>query len=757
MKFIATLFVLVASIALSTASDYDYCNHFCAYSAILNQTSGPSGSVGRTSFYFADGQFPPSVYNAQDGVCGLTVNLANEYITITGVVYATDPSTGFFLNIQGRKVATTEPMLELSAASYKANGGTIDPSTWTQFSLVSGALTGFGAYQNTMIVLAESMHPLQFGYGANGKNYNLGLSAWFDYNIDGKMYMSDINVDIVCKDYICVPGFNITNAEDNYAVTYKSAGAGVDPKYTFVDPTGVFVEDAQLASAVVGGQIRRSDQSSLDLCTFAAIFTRDYTYNMPHKELPSSSYKENGGPIDTSLWRYYSLVSGSVECPTFTTTIATYEGMDLQVGYGASGKNVNFGASAWFEYNNTANGQIIDRGILDINVDLICGPLAPTPAPTLAPTPVPTPVPTPIPTDAPTPVPTDAPTPVPTPIPTDAPTPVPTSVPTDAPTPVPTDAPTAVPTSAPTPVTTATGGATSGSSADSTSGSTADSTSGSTADSTSGSTADSTTATTSASTSGVTSGSTSGSTSSEDYTCPPNAYIARQAIADQYGANSYFAFIFNTTENVVYRYNFADDSGRFQINSDGTADLTGTLAPLGSNPQNGIFGFNFAAAINFVPGGTPAEYHKELHADAYVPNGPVDPTTWSFYAFSSAVLSTTDTRYAVTITPYMNMEFQVGAGANGKNVNNGASAWFQFYLIDVTNGNELVESGVMDINIDLVCSETNPATGSATSSAATTLLSQTTPPPSSASATSSASTMSVSVLLVLFVVFVLNL
>eukprot|EP01111_Echinosteliopsis_oligospora_P003815 TRINITY_DN15_c0_g1_i19.p1 TRINITY_DN15_c0_g1~~TRINITY_DN15_c0_g1_i19.p1 ORF type:complete len:106 (-),score=32.10 TRINITY_DN15_c0_g1_i19:49-366(-) len=105
----------------------------------------------------------------------------------------------------------------------------------------------------------------------------------------------------------------------------------------------------------------------------------------------------------------------------------------------------------------------------------------------------------------------------------------------------------------------------------------------------------------------------------------------------------------------------------------------------------------------------------------------------------------------------MDMEFQVGAGANGKNVNNGASAWFQFFLIDVTNGNELVESGVMDINIDLVCSETTSATGSATSSSATTLLTQTTPPPNSASATSSASTMSVSALLVLFVVFVLNL
>eukprot|EP01111_Echinosteliopsis_oligospora_P003812 TRINITY_DN15_c0_g1_i12.p1 TRINITY_DN15_c0_g1~~TRINITY_DN15_c0_g1_i12.p1 ORF type:complete len:754 (+),score=252.09 TRINITY_DN15_c0_g1_i12:1207-3468(+) len=753
MKFITTLFVLVASITLSTASDFDYCNHFCAHSALLNETSGSVGSVGRTSFYFADGQFPPSVYNAQDGVCGLTVNLANDYITITGVVYATDPSTGFFLNIQGRRVATTEPMLELSSASYKANGGSIDPSTWYQYSLVSGALTGFGAYQNTMIVLAESMHPLQLGYGANGKNYNLGISAWFDYNIDGKMYMSDINVDIVCKDYICVPGFNLTNAEDNYAVTYKSSNTGVDTKYTFVDPTGIFVEDAQLASAVIGGQIRRSDQSSLDQCNLAMLFTRDYTYNTPHKELPSSSYKENGGSIDTSLWRYYQLTSASIECPTFSTSIATYEGMDLQVGYGANGKNVNFGASAWFEYNNTANGQIIDRGILDINVDLICGPLSPTPAPTLAPTPAPTPVPTlaptPVPTDAPTPaptpVPTAAPTPAPTPVPTDAPTPaptpVPTSVPTDAPTPAPTPVPTAAPTPAPTPVTTATGGATSGSSADSTSGSTADSTS----------------ATTSASTSGATSGSTSGSTSSDDYTCPPNAYIARQAIADQYGANSYFAFIFNTTENVVYRYNFVDDNGRFQINSDGTADLTGTLAPLGSNPQNGIFGFNFGAVINFVPGGTPAEYHKELHADAYVPNGPVDPTTWSFYAFSAATITPSDTRYALTITPYMDMEFQVGAGANGKNVNNGASAWFQFFLIDVTNGNELVESGVMDINIDLVCSETTSATGSATSSSATTLLTQTTPPPNSASATSSASTMSVSALLVLFVVFVLNL
>eukprot|EP01111_Echinosteliopsis_oligospora_P000544 TRINITY_DN105_c0_g1_i1.p1 TRINITY_DN105_c0_g1~~TRINITY_DN105_c0_g1_i1.p1 ORF type:complete len:527 (+),score=156.90 TRINITY_DN105_c0_g1_i1:160-1740(+) len=526
MKTILSLLLLASSLALSHAT----CDVYCAYSAVLNKTIGPSGSVDRASYFFDEGLFAPSVYNAQDGQCSLQASFSGDSLVITGTVYApNDPSTGFFINIQTTKATSGEWFLELDPSVYVQNGGYIDQSTWTHYSLVSGSLVGFGQYQ-VNLQLTESMHPLQVGVGANGKNANFGLSAWFDFSYNGSTRMSDINVDLTCQ-------------------------------------------------------------------------------------TPS------------------------------------------------------------------------------------------TPAPTTVPTAAPTP----------------APTAVVTPAPTAEPTPAPTPVVTPAPTAVVTPAPTAVVTPAPTTSDGSTSGATSGA------------------------------------TSGSTSGSESNSGSSGEYTCPPNAFVVRQAIADQYGANSYFAFIFNTSNDVQYRFDFVNDNGRFQVNSDNTATLTGTLAPLGTNPQDGVFDFDFTASINFQPGSVPAEPHQELHSDAYVPNGPVDTATWTYYQLTSATFTLTN-GYGLSIIPYMDMEFQVGDGANGKNVNYGASAWFQFFFTD--GNSNLIASGIMDINVDLVCeaagaSSTTGATSTTDSSVSGGAVESPTSP--ATTATSSASAASVSLLLALIVAIVLSL
>ena len=74
----------------------------------------------------------------------------------------------------------------------------------------------------------------------------------------------------------------------------------------------------------------------------------------PKKELSSSQYSENGGPVDTSTWHYFTYTTGTL------TGLDKYAGAVVrisrmgpayQVGIGASGKNVLNGAAGWFYYN----------------------------------------------------------------------------------------------------------------------------------------------------------------------------------------------------------------------------------------------------------------------------------------------------------------------------------------------------------------------------------------------------------------------
>ena len=105
------------------------------------------------------------------------------------------------------------------------------------------------------------------------------------------------------------------------------------------------------------------------------------TSDSPKLELLSSSYIENGGPIDPSTWEYFSDLSA-----TFTGTSGEWDGVVLnaslrgpmaQLGIGANGKNGNFGLANWFDlsirsYNETLPdgfyvGQILTG---DVNIDL---------------------------------------------------------------------------------------------------------------------------------------------------------------------------------------------------------------------------------------------------------------------------------------------------------------------------------------------------------------------------------------------------
>lgn len=101
----------------------------------------------------------------------------------------------------------------------------------------------------------------------------------------------------------------------------------------------------------------------------------------PKLELRADAYVDNGGPIDPESWEFYSDFSA-----TLTGTAGLWDGVVLsaalrgpmtQIGFGANGKNGNFGLANWFDATiESASGNLpegvsigqVFRG--DVNIDL---------------------------------------------------------------------------------------------------------------------------------------------------------------------------------------------------------------------------------------------------------------------------------------------------------------------------------------------------------------------------------------------------
>ncbi|WP_158281496.1 T9SS type A sorting domain-containing protein [Sediminitomix flava] len=75
-------------------------------------------------------------------------------------------------------------------------------------------------------------------------------------------------------------------------------------------------------------------------------------------------------------WEAYKIVEGTISCPDFgDIQIKADDDIEqAQVGFGANGKNCNFGLSSWFKYKHNINRQngysSYKKG--DINIDIVC-------------------------------------------------------------------------------------------------------------------------------------------------------------------------------------------------------------------------------------------------------------------------------------------------------------------------------------------------------------------------------------------------
>lgn len=139
----------------------------------------------------------------------------------------------------------------------------------------------------------------------------------------------------------------------------------------------------------------------------------------------------------------------------------------------------------------------------------------------------------------------------------------------------------------------------------------------------------------------------------------------------------------------------------FVENGDGTADLSGVVYSRAQPSNRWNVSICFTERVNpgdasYPPAGSPK---RELKSSAYVDQqGPVDPSTWHYYREFSGTLTGVGANQGCSVqVSRRGPAFQVGVGANGKNIRPGASGWLDA-VRDCGHG---TQTCVGDINIDL--------------------------------------------------------
>jgi hypothetical protein len=146
---------------------------------------------------------------------------------------------------------------------------------------------------------------------------------------------------------------------------------------------------------------------------------------------------------------------------------------------------------------------------------------------------------------------------------------------------------------------------------------------------------------------------------------------------------------------------FSPVAGSFVENPDGTAQLTGTVVSSSTPGKSFLVNVSLSGLTTIPPAGSPK---KDLESCAYSENGgPANTATWHYYTnYTGTLTGQGDFAGAVLTLAPTGPAFQVGVGANNKNVKFGASSWFIWTVTQQpSSGSPLPITGQGDFNLDI--------------------------------------------------------
>lgn len=281
------------------------------------------------------------------------------------------------------------PLLELDPNAYTANGGTLNPNHWHYYRRVGGTLTGLEAFRGAFLTVSER-GIAQCGTGANGRNAEMGATGLLrattvsqptsgpalPATTDGTTNL-ELGPKFVLRTEPAVSDPSVTDHLSSHAFYLGALGSD----WRFV--AGGELEETGDGSARLTGLIEQPSVPNQRFFVDLALSARTNSGEVGHApagspklELKNAAYRANGGPVEPNHWYYYETFGGTL---TGLRGLAGVQydvqrmGPAFQVGVGANGKNLAWGASAWLELTRTSAPQNSDFPqfvVGDVNIDL---------------------------------------------------------------------------------------------------------------------------------------------------------------------------------------------------------------------------------------------------------------------------------------------------------------------------------------------------------------------------------------------------
>ncbi len=336
---------------------------------------------------------------------GQFTELANGTAVLTGLVARQSDASQRFLvsaTYSGRidpadfgYPPPMSPKMELAGSAYVQNGGgPVDTNTWHYYTHTNGTLIGQGAFLGAQVSFMDFMAAFQVGLGANGKNLNYGGSGWLTFTTNAQpqnaspfqsSFHGDFNLDFGDDCANCAVRAGVDPNATSYAGGHALYLPGIWPNFQFA-PGASFQEFDDGTARLVGVAYpprRPNAQFAVDIVFSARLDVGETGFapaGSPKLELLPQHYLVNGGTIDPETWHYYQATDGFLVGQGVLAG-ALYQvspmGPAFQVGLGANGKNLNYGASGWLNLDRLApanNGLGLPNFLVgDANLDLSSG------------------------------------------------------------------------------------------------------------------------------------------------------------------------------------------------------------------------------------------------------------------------------------------------------------------------------------------------------------------------------------------------
>jgi hypothetical protein len=271
--------------------------------------------------------------------------------------------TRAFLSFDFKTTSGVDPS-DVAAVKVSADG--VHYTVLETFKGIDGTTSGSRSYDVSGFISDKTtiMFKIWDGYGGSYETFkvdNVMIVAFADTFNNEACASGEANGETVSdcdpstvKVPVCVEQ---ATGDARYAVSNSSHALylpGIGTDFRFEPQAGPFTALAD-GTAQLTGTLRSVSHPNRGFVVDVTLSGRTSSppSGSPKRDLKSAAYVENGGSVDTSTFVYYTNFSGTLtgigDLEGAVLTISK-TGPALQIGNGANNKNLNYGASAWLQW-----------------------------------------------------------------------------------------------------------------------------------------------------------------------------------------------------------------------------------------------------------------------------------------------------------------------------------------------------------------------------------------------------------------------